>query len=162
MGLIVCIKRNNDIKMGFYQAVYGMIEWPTRLGLYLISRTDLGVGALSVPFASTQFAQMRHWNFYYLILLGMAVLNLVFISIVFGFKSMDGEFVTSSFLRRHPSDPPTRLPQTHWRRSRREKYYRGRHSRPSPAYQGCALACVFLFLYGRCPAWSWRCAMLPL
>ena len=35
---------------------------------------------------------MRHWNFYYLIALGMAVSNLISISLVFGTKTMDGEY----------------------------------------------------------------------
>jgi len=56
---------------------------------------NLGLGALSSPFAATQFAQMRHWSFHYLISLGIGVLNLVSLSVVFGFKTKDGE---SSYL----------------------------------------------------------------
>ncbi len=55
---------------------------------------------------------MRHWNFYYLIALGMAVLNLIFISIVFGFKTMDGKFCIIQLVQLRPVDR-IRLPQAY-------------------------------------------------
>ncbi|KAF9448127.1 MFS general substrate transporter [Macrolepiota fuliginosa MF-IS2] len=71
LGLIASIKRNGDTKMGVFHAFYGL-------------------GALSSPFVATQFSQMpRHWAFYYLTTLGVAVSNTVVLTVVFGSKGLD-------------------------------------------------------------------------
>ncbi|KAF9448128.1 MFS general substrate transporter [Macrolepiota fuliginosa MF-IS2] len=71
MGLIASIKRNGDTKMGIFHAFYGL-------------------GALSSPFVATQFSQMpRHWAFYYLTTLGIAVSNTVVLATVFKSKTLD-------------------------------------------------------------------------
>ncbi|KAJ6497303.1 MFS general substrate transporter [Mycena sanguinolenta] len=69
-GYVASMKRNSETKMGFIQAAYG-------------------AGALLAPFVSTQFAQLPHWSFHYLISLGMATLNATFVALVFKGKNQD-------------------------------------------------------------------------
>ena len=57
--------------------------------LYQLSRPPsltsvLGVGALTAPLISTQFAQMPQWNYFYLISLGVALSNSA--ALIFGFR----------------------------------------------------------------------------
>ncbi|KII95081.1 hypothetical protein PLICRDRAFT_86494 [Plicaturopsis crispa FD-325 SS-3] len=48
-----------------------------------------GAGALASPLVATQFAQLRHWSFHYLVSLGISLLNLVVLICVFRLKTMD-------------------------------------------------------------------------
>lgn len=57
----------------------------------LVAKSVLGLGALSAPFIATQFAQLRHWSFHYLVTLGIAVLNTISLSTIFGAKTQDGK-----------------------------------------------------------------------
>ncbi|KAJ6497304.1 MFS general substrate transporter [Mycena sanguinolenta] len=67
-GYVASMKTNSETKMGFVQAAYG-------------------AGALVAPFVSTQFAQLPHWSFHYLISLGMAALNVILLALVFKGKN---------------------------------------------------------------------------
>ncbi|KAJ7826866.1 major facilitator superfamily domain-containing protein [Mycena olivaceomarginata] len=69
-GYVASLKTNSETKMGYVQAAYG-------------------AGALVSPLVATQFAQLRHWSFHYLISLGVAVLNIIFLSVVFRAKTQD-------------------------------------------------------------------------
>ncbi|KAJ7252372.1 MFS general substrate transporter [Mycena haematopus] len=69
-GYVASMKRNSETKMGYVQAAYG-------------------AGALVAPFVSTQFAQIPHWSFHYLISLGMAISNIIFLAVVFKAKTHD-------------------------------------------------------------------------
>jgi len=48
-----------------------------------------GFGAVCSPLAATQFAQMRRWSFHYLISLGIAIINTVFLLLAFRGKTQD-------------------------------------------------------------------------
>ena len=50
-----------------------------------------GAGALASPLVATQFAQLRHWSFHYLVSLGIALSNTAILAIVFRFKTQDGK-----------------------------------------------------------------------
>jgi hypothetical protein len=50
----------------------------------------LGAGALATPLIATQFAQMRHWSFHFLVSLCFALINTVNLINVFRFKTHDG------------------------------------------------------------------------
>ena len=52
-----------------------------------------GAGALSSPLLATQFAQLPHWSFHYLVSLAIASINTVLLVSVFRFKSQDGSFL---------------------------------------------------------------------
>ncbi|KAJ7350910.1 major facilitator superfamily domain-containing protein [Mycena albidolilacea] len=69
-GYVASLKTNSETKMGYVQAAYG-------------------AGALVSPLVATQFAQLRHWSFHYLTSLGVAVLNIIFLSVVFRAKTQD-------------------------------------------------------------------------
>ena len=49
-----------------------------------------GVGALSSPLVATQFAQLSHWSFHYLVSMGIALSNAIILIAVFRFKTQDG------------------------------------------------------------------------
>ncbi|KAF5381336.1 hypothetical protein D9615_008386 [Tricholomella constricta] len=53
------------------------------------SCTLCGAGALCAPLVATQFAQMHHWSFYFLISLGLSISNTLFLIAVFRFKTQD-------------------------------------------------------------------------
>ncbi|KAJ7288976.1 major facilitator superfamily domain-containing protein [Mycena rebaudengoi] len=69
-GYVASFSDNSGVKMGLLQASYG-------------------VGALVAPLVSTQFAQLRHWSFHYLISVGISTLNTVFLIVVFRGKTQD-------------------------------------------------------------------------
>lgn len=51
-----------------------------------------GVGAVCSPLAATQFADMpKRWSFHFLISLGLAIINTIFLLVVFRLKKADGE-----------------------------------------------------------------------
>ncbi|KAJ7921499.1 major facilitator superfamily domain-containing protein [Mycena leptocephala] len=69
-GYVAGLANNSETKMGYVQAAYG-------------------AGALVAPLVSTQFAQMRHWSFHYLVSLGVTALNTIFLGLVFRAKTQD-------------------------------------------------------------------------
>lgn len=72
-GFVVALSRNATTKLGFLHASYGL-------------------GAFASPFAATQFAQLPHWSFHFLISLGIAISNTIILVAVFKLKTQDGEF----------------------------------------------------------------------
>jgi fucose permease len=70
-GYVATFKDKPEAKMAFLHAAYG-------------------AGALGSPLAATQFAQIRHWSFHYLISLGIAISNSIILATVFRFKTQDG------------------------------------------------------------------------
>lgn len=75
--------------MGWLHAIYGRFIF-NNLGEKFID-LRIGLGALSSPLAATQFAQLDHWSFHYLVSLGLALSNVVILWVVFRMKSQDGE-----------------------------------------------------------------------
>jgi len=69
-GFVAALKHNSKAKMGVLHAAYG-------------------VGALCSPLVATQFAQLPHWSFHYLVSLGLAILNLIVVLVVFKLKTLD-------------------------------------------------------------------------
>ncbi|KIK86997.1 hypothetical protein PAXRUDRAFT_831878 [Paxillus rubicundulus Ve08.2h10] len=69
-GFVASLKDNAEAKMGILHAAYG-------------------AGALSSPLVSTQFSQLPHWSFHYLVSLGVAVINTILLISVFGLKNQD-------------------------------------------------------------------------
>ncbi|KAF7349975.1 MFS domain-containing protein [Mycena venus] len=69
-GYVVSLADKSETKMGFVQAAYG-------------------AGALVAPLVSTQFAQLQHWSFHYIVSLGVTILNTVFLGVVFRAKTQD-------------------------------------------------------------------------
>ncbi|KAJ6588923.1 major facilitator superfamily domain-containing protein [Mycena capillaripes] len=67
---VASLKHNSELYMGMLHARYG-------------------AGALSSPLLATQFAQMQHWSFHYLISLGLAVSNVIILTLTFRFRSQD-------------------------------------------------------------------------
>ncbi|KAJ7753374.1 major facilitator superfamily domain-containing protein, partial [Mycena maculata] len=67
---VVSLKHNSEFYMGMLHASYG-------------------AGALSSPLVATQFAQMRHWSFHYLISLGLAITNVLVLTLVFRGRTQD-------------------------------------------------------------------------
>ncbi|KAF8870180.1 hypothetical protein BD779DRAFT_1681366 [Infundibulicybe gibba] len=49
----------------------------------------LWCGSIGSPLVATQFAQLRHWSFHYLVSVGIAVSNTAVLSAVFKFKTQD-------------------------------------------------------------------------
>ncbi|KAJ7288980.1 MFS general substrate transporter [Mycena rebaudengoi] len=69
-GYVASLADNSETKMGFVQAAYG-------------------AGALVAPLVSTQFAQLHHWSFHYIVSVGITAFNTVFLTMVFRAKSQD-------------------------------------------------------------------------
>ncbi|KAF8870181.1 major facilitator superfamily domain-containing protein [Infundibulicybe gibba] len=69
-GYVASLEKNAQTQMGFLHAAYG-------------------AGALASPLVATQFAQLRHWSFHYLVSLGLAISNTAVLSAVFKFKTQD-------------------------------------------------------------------------
>ncbi|KAG7448141.1 MFS general substrate transporter [Guyanagaster necrorhizus] len=69
-GYVACYKRNPETKMALFHAVYG-------------------AGALCSPLVATRFAYIPHWSFHYLTSLGLALLNTVFLFLVFKLRTQD-------------------------------------------------------------------------
>lgn len=61
----------------------------------ILTRWFAGLGALSSPLVATQFSQLPRWSFHYLTALGVAILDTIFLIIVFRFRTQDG--VTGRF-----------------------------------------------------------------
>ena len=49
-----------------------------------------GLGAFTSPFIATQFAQLPRWSFNFLVSLGIAMTNIIFLISVFKLKRQDG------------------------------------------------------------------------
>ena len=64
--------RNSSTKMGIIQACYGF-------------------GAFVSPLVATQFSGMRRWSYHYLISMGGAVFNIIFLTLAFRLQNLDGE-----------------------------------------------------------------------
>ncbi|OSC97784.1 MFS general substrate transporter [Trametes coccinea BRFM310] len=69
-GYVASLKDNAATKMGILHAIYG-------------------AGALSSPLVATQFAQLSHWSFHYLVSLGIAISNVILLIAVFRFKNQE-------------------------------------------------------------------------
>ncbi|KAJ4501451.1 major facilitator superfamily domain-containing protein [Lentinula lateritia] len=69
-GFVASLRDHAETKMGLLHASYG-------------------AGALCAPLVATQFAQMNHWSFYYLVSLSVATINTVVQIAVFRFKTQD-------------------------------------------------------------------------
>ncbi|THH32779.1 hypothetical protein EUX98_g1406 [Antrodiella citrinella] len=67
---VASLKEGASTKMSLLHAVYGL-------------------GALCSPLVATQFAQLPRWSFHYLTSLGVALSNVVLLSLVFRFKTQD-------------------------------------------------------------------------
>ncbi|EIW55087.1 MFS general substrate transporter [Trametes versicolor FP-101664 SS1] len=73
-GFVASLKDNASTKMGILHAIYGMF---------------LSLGALSSPLVATQFSQITHWSFHYLVSLGIALSNVILLTAVFRFKDQE-------------------------------------------------------------------------
>lgn len=80
---------DSESQMGWLHAVYGTVLYSRRLVIVLTILA--GLGALSSPLVATQFSQLEHWSFHYLVSLGIALSNVVVLWFVFRFKSQNGE-----------------------------------------------------------------------
>ncbi|KAF7426170.1 hypothetical protein PC9H_008537 [Pleurotus ostreatus] len=69
-GFVGVLKENVPLKLGLLHASYGL-------------------GAFSAPLVSTQFSEMRHWSYHYIISAGMAVSNIFLLIATFRFKRQD-------------------------------------------------------------------------
>ncbi|KAL4261491.1 Major Facilitator Superfamily Transporter [Pleurotus pulmonarius] len=69
-GFVGALKENVPLKLGLLHASYGL-------------------GAFSAPLVSTQFSEMRHWSYHYIISAGMAVSNIFLLTATFRFKRQD-------------------------------------------------------------------------
>ena len=59
----------------------------------------LGIGAFAAPLAATQFAQLHGWSFHFLVSLGIAIVNVIFLVLVFKLSTQNGEYVSSQAQR---------------------------------------------------------------
>ncbi|KAJ7634865.1 MFS general substrate transporter [Roridomyces roridus] len=69
-GYTAGLSHNAETKMGLLHGAYG-------------------AGALASPLVATQFSQMRHWSYQYLVSLGIALSNAVLLFTVFRLKTQD-------------------------------------------------------------------------
>ncbi|KAI0087346.1 MFS general substrate transporter [Irpex rosettiformis] len=69
-GYVASLKDNANVKMGILHAIYG-------------------IGAFIAPLSATQFRSLPRWSFQYLISLGIAVVNIVFLHFVFRGKRLE-------------------------------------------------------------------------
>ncbi|KAK7044710.1 MFS domain-containing protein [Favolaschia claudopus] len=67
---VASLKHNSELYMGMLHASYG-------------------AGALSSPLAATQFAQLQHWSFHYLVSLGLALSNTIVLTLTFRGRTQD-------------------------------------------------------------------------
>jgi hypothetical protein len=52
-----------------------------------------GLGAFTSPFIATQFSQLPRWSFNFLVSLGMAMTNVIFLISIFKLKRQDGTHI---------------------------------------------------------------------
>jgi hypothetical protein len=77
--------------MGYVQAAYGTPQFRTAI----LDRTDnllTGAGIFASPLVSTQFAQIKHWSFHYLVSLGLTLVDIISLFLIFRGKTQDGVF----------------------------------------------------------------------
>ena len=53
----------------------------------------LDLGAFTSPLVATQFTQLRHWSFHYIVSLGIATCNTLVLCLIFGTKTLDGGLI---------------------------------------------------------------------
>ncbi|KAJ6545331.1 major facilitator superfamily domain-containing protein [Mycena capillaripes] len=84
---VASLRHNSELNMGMLHASYG-------------------AGALSSPLVATQFAQMHHWSFHYLVSLGLAVSNVIILTSTFRFRSQDEclELIGEAVVEKSTSD----------------------------------------------------------
>jgi hypothetical protein len=61
-----------------------------------------GAGALTSPLVSTQFAQLRHWNYHYITALGVAFTTTLVLLAVFRGKTQAGAPPVLVVVKRQP------------------------------------------------------------
>ncbi|KAJ8480762.1 hypothetical protein ONZ45_g15541 [Pleurotus djamor] len=71
----VGVLKDNELKLGILYASYGL-------------------GAFASPLVSTQFSELPHWSYHYIVSAVMAVFNVAALVAVFKFKTQDGWIVT--------------------------------------------------------------------
>ncbi|KAJ7485280.1 major facilitator superfamily domain-containing protein [Mycena latifolia] len=67
---VASLRHNSELYMGMLHASYG-------------------AGALTSPIVATQFAQLHNWSFHYLVSLGLAILNVISLTLTFRFRNLD-------------------------------------------------------------------------
>ena len=70
-----------------------MVTYTLSFILFIFLLIDLsysGLGAFTSPFVATQFAQIPRWSFHFLVSLGIAMTNIIFLTSVFKLKRQDG------------------------------------------------------------------------
>ncbi|KAJ7778299.1 MFS general substrate transporter [Mycena metata] len=67
---VASLRVNSEMYMGMLHASYG-------------------AGALCSPLVATRFAQLDHWSFHYLASLGIAVINIIILTLTFRFRMLD-------------------------------------------------------------------------
>jgi hypothetical protein len=77
--------------MGILHAIYGERSGFVAAIHSLLTIHMKGVGALTAPLSATSFAKITHWSFQYLISLGIAVTNTIFLIAVFRGKRQEGD-----------------------------------------------------------------------
>ncbi|KAJ7432132.1 MFS general substrate transporter [Mycena galericulata] len=69
-GYVASFSRSPETRMGYVQAAYG-------------------AGIFAAPLVSTQFSQLQHWSFHYLVSLGLTLSNILALFLVFRGKPQD-------------------------------------------------------------------------
>ena len=67
----------------------------TRMG---VIHACFGLGALTAPLVATQFSNMPHWSFHYLVSMAGALINVIYLALAFRLQNINGEFATRSIL----------------------------------------------------------------
>ncbi|KAJ7276082.1 MFS general substrate transporter [Mycena haematopus] len=85
---VASLRFNSELYMGMLHASYGnCLQFFRRNSS--VPCIHIGAGALSSPLLATQFAQMRHWSFHYLISLGFALSNVIILTLTFRGRTLD-------------------------------------------------------------------------
>ncbi|KAJ8453989.1 hypothetical protein ONZ45_g19482 [Pleurotus djamor] len=74
----------NSQANGFVGVLKGNV--PLKLGLL---HASYGLGAFASPLVSTQFSELPHWSYHYIISAVMALSNVITLSVVFRFRTQD-------------------------------------------------------------------------
>ena len=107
------------------------------------SLTSLGVGALVSPLVATQFAQLPHWSFHYLTSLGIAIINVVFLTSVFKLMTQDGERTNITSLYNLPDSLIHSHTHQKWAGSCGNQHISSTHYAPNFWKQVGAPSCIF-------------------
>ncbi|KAF9010235.1 MFS general substrate transporter, partial [Cyathus striatus] len=81
-GFVASYTSNAAAKMGILHAGYVV-------HCYVLTHTYSRFGSICCPLVSTQFAQIRHWSFHYLVSLAIGLSNTVLLITIFRLKSQD-------------------------------------------------------------------------